>query len=436
MMQTQTHNGRAAVQFPTVTRPVLSVVIIDDQEIGRVSMERLVRNAESGVKLASFTNAPAAYRWICSNRTDLVITDVVMPGKYDGIELLRRLKSDPATNDISVVVVTATDDEQTRNAALSYQAIDCIAKPSDASQIQWRVKNVLAIARSDLVLKLKTQEIEKASAALRTMQSEHEARLLKDARVSEGNAIEKSRETAATFVAMVSHELRTPLHSIISTIETLEHRLNALPLPPDELEPLRRPMSRLKNDSEWLMGQAAELAAFIRAESGNVPHRPRRIYLPDFADDVIAPHLQIADAKNLKVSAQASGVDTVVDVMRLRQIAANLISNAVKYTPAGTVSILLDMVPSRGAGGSELSLIVSDTGIGIPEDLLPKVFEPWERGEAVDGQQGLGLGLSIVRKLVSAMGGSIALSSKVGLGTIVKVAVPVLCDAGALGKDS
>jgi signal transduction histidine kinase len=129
----------------------------------------------------------------------------------------------------------------------------------------------------------------------------------------------------------------------------------------------------------------------------------------------------VADAKG--VALAAGGADEVIataDRTRLEQVAANLIDNAVKYTPTGG-RVVVDV---RREDGSAI-LRVRDTGPGIPADELPRIFDRLFRGDTSRTERGLGLGLSLVRAIVQAHGGEVTVSSEVGRGSTFAVSLPV-----------
>lgn len=403
----------------------LTIVIVDDQDVARTALTRVVRSAADGAEIIQFSAAAPALEWIREQQPDLVITDFVMPGEFDGMELLRRLKKSATTAKIPVIVVTSQDDEKTRNAALELEAIDYLAKPIDTIQCKFRIRNVLAINQTARELKRAFEDME----ALRRISAEHEEAILIQAQIKAATDANAAREAKDLFVAMVSHEFRTPLQSIISTVETLNKRLDQLDVPADDLSGLRTPMRRLQHDAEQLVMQASDLADFVRAESGRITHKPRRIDLSTFLEDVTAQHTEDAQAKGIMLTADAPHTSVQTDLMRLRQIVSNLAGNAVKYTEKGSVRISLDLLAASAEGAPpQLQLTVRDTGIGIPDKLIGKVFEPWIRGDIVNGQKGMGLGLSIVQNIVALMKGTIELKSQVGVGTTVVVKLPVIAD--------
>ena len=148
--------------------------------------------------------------------------------------------------------------------------------------------------------------------------------------------------------------------------------------------------------------------------------------LPVLIGDIANLHAAAADAKGLKLRVSAQDVELRVDLGKVRQIVENLVGNAVKYTGTGEVSVCAE-VRATNQGARELFIVVADTGIGIPEDIQDRVFEPFFRLPQTTGRKdGLGLGLAIVKALVIKLGGQVELQSRASKGTTVIVTLPLV----------
>ncbi|HRH85951.1 MAG TPA: hybrid sensor histidine kinase/response regulator [Rubrivivax sp.] len=233
-------------------------------------------------------------------------------------------------------------------------------------------------------------------------------------------AAESARNEAAAnrdlFIAKVSHEFRTPLQTIVALADLL-----ALKTADERSKGLQEPVQRLSRAADQLMHQATDLAAFVRANqaaSYEIRERPVRL------DDVVATSIielrELANRKGVDVRVSVPAISLQADDMRLQQIIGNLVSNAVKYTSRGHIEIRAEVDDHEHR---TMTLCVSDTGSGIPAEVLPDVFEPWFRGTRE--ARGLGLGLSIVRSLVAQLGGTAEIKSDKGTGTTACVRIPV-----------
>jgi signal transduction histidine kinase len=157
------------------------------------------------------------------------------------------------------------------------------------------------------------------------------------------------------------------------------------------------------------------------AESGTLQLRREPLPLGDVVARAVDLYRDVADAKDVTLAAVApTEIVVSADRTRLEQVAANLIDNAVKYTPAGG---RVDVEARRDPGAAVLE--VRDTGPGIPPDELPRIFDRLFRGDTSRTERGLGLGLSLVKAIVEAHGGTVEVSSELGRGSTFSVSLPL-----------
>ena len=213
----------------------------------------------------------------------------------------------------------------------------------------------------------------------------------------------------------VSHDLRTPLTRLRGTAEM------ALASPPD-LDRYREALADCVEESDRVLVMLNTLMDISEAESGTMQLQREPVALGDVVSRAVDLYRDVADAKGVALAAETPQAVTVVaDRTRLEQVAANLIDNAVKYTPAGG---RVD-VEVGGANGAAI-MRVRDTGPGIPADELPRIFERLFRGDRSRAERGLGLGLSLVRAIVEAHGGTVSVDSEPGMGSVFTVSLPGL----------
>ncbi len=222
------------------------------------------------------------------------------------------------------------------------------------------------------------------------------------------------------FVANVSHELKTPLSVIKVCIETL------LDGAMDDPHHRRQFLEQLDSQSNRLHALILDLLSLARIESGNELFDFKAVPIGELVESCLERHRPRAEAKEQVVEIVSPPDDKSLvvwaDEEALEQILDNLLDNAVKYTPkSGRVSIRW-----RREGG-QLYLEVADTGIGIPESDLPRIFERFYRVDKARSREmgGTGLGLSIVKHLSQAMLGSVRADSRVGQGTTFTVSLPL-----------
>jgi signal transduction histidine kinase/CheY-like chemotaxis protein len=245
------------------------------------------------------------------------------------------------------------------------------------------------------------------SSRLRRLAQQREEALM-----AERNAVRSKN----VFLGMVSHELRTPLQSMLSAIELLELQGRGAALGP-ALQGIRRSAATLER-------QLRDLLALAQAEAGRLEVRPEPFDVVELLENVVEDFRFAAEKKNLHIGLQvvgsASPCFVVADPLRVGQVVANLISNAIKYTVEGSVQVRL--LPYRADTG-RLVIEVEDTGAGIPAAVLPRLFHAFDRLEADPRPDSGGIGLAVVRAVVTQLGGRIEVNSVDGRGTCFRVEI-------------
>jgi len=213
----------------------------------------------------------------------------------------------------------------------------------------------------------------------------------------------------------VSHDLRTPLTRLRGTAEM------ALASPPD-IDRYREALADCVEESDRVLVMLNTLMDISEAESGTMQLRREPVPLGDVVARAIDLYRDVAEAKGVYLTVGASeDVVVTADRTRLEQVAANLIDNAVKYTlPGGRVDV------DVRRDGDAAVLQVRDTGPGIPADEVPRIFDRLFRGDTSRTERGLGLGLSLVKAIVEAHGGTVEVSSEPGKGSTFTVRLPLV----------
>lgn len=234
--------------------------------------------------------------------------------------------------------------------------------------------------------------------------------------ISELRRLEQVRQT---FVANASHELKTPLASIKACVETLMD--GAI----DDAEHRGRFLQTMNDQTERLDHLVRDLLALTRIETEGVKTELHPVSVAEIVTVCVERHRQNAERKQMKLVVQpaAGPIRAYADEEALEQILDNLIDNAVKYTnDGGTVTIRWKAV------NGQCLLEVEDTGIGIPQSHLARIFERFYRVDRARSRElgGTGLGLSIVKHLVQSLGGSVEVSSRLGKGSVFSVRLRAL----------
>jgi GAF domain-containing protein len=232
--------------------------------------------------------------------------------------------------------------------------------------------------------------------------------------------LQEASENKSQFVSSMSHELRTPLNAIIGLTEMMV--TNAARF---GTEKAQEPLQRVNRAGTHLLGLINQVLDLSKIEAGKLELNPQTVQLAPLIEEVIGTARQLAEQnKNrLVVEAQENLGTITVDPMRLRQILLNLLSNACKFTKAGTVTLRARRV---GNGPDWIELGIADTGIGMTPEQQAKLFEEFTQADAKTAQKfgGTGLGLAITRKLARMMGGDVMVTSEPGKGSVFTVRLP------------
>ncbi|MFC0690609.1 ATP-binding protein [Paraburkholderia humisilvae] len=238
------------------------------------------------------------------------------------------------------------------------------------------------------------------------------------------------------FLAMMSHEIRTPMNGVLGLVEVLERtRLDA-----DQGEMLRM----IHESAGALLQILDDLLDYSKIEAGRLTIESEPLDLRDLVDTAVGLLAARAHEKGLKVRVDVEPeVAAVVrgDSVRLRQILFNLLGNAIKFTPSGEVDVQVAVVHNTDVGQT-IRMTVEDTGIGIAPEVQARLFEPFVQAETSTTRRfgGTGLGLTICRKLVDLMGGTLELQSTPDVGTrmtlqlLMPVDMPGYTAGGLRGK--
>lgn len=232
--------------------------------------------------------------------------------------------------------------------------------------------------------------------------------------------------TKDEFLAHISHELRTPLNSILGFTKMI---LDGLCEGPQEQEELLRDVY---GSAQHLLGLVNDILDIRRVEEGKLALRMESIRLRDLLDSTLPLATIQASEKGLQLVNRTTELESLpavwADELRLRQVVLNLLNNAIKFTPEGTITVRVNDPSRELEQDAPIRFEVEDTGIGIPADKREAVFEEFVQLNQMEAQRyrGAGLGLAISRRLVELMGGQIGIESgSGGHGTLVWVTVPV-----------
>ena len=361
-----------------------TVMIVDDTP---ANIEILSESLGDESELFFATSGADALELIRADKPDLILLDIMMPG-MDGYQLCGILKGDPSTRDIPVIFVTAMIGEEEEIKGLELGAIDYLTKPISPHIVRARVKNHL--------------ELKRYRDLLETL----------------ANAADRAKKE---FLRSVSHELRTPLTPIIGMTD--------LVLDTEEDDNKRKYLTMVQKSALRLLGIVEDLIETSRLEGEGIAPDNSPFLLRAFLDAVVMEAKALAGGKGLEFRSfldPALPEAVVSDQGMLHKVLTMLLNNAVKFTPAGEVA--LEVRQLEVAGEPMLQISVSDTGIGIEKGDLEKIFSDFTQsdGSITRSFPGLGLGLTLARRMTELMDGSIWAESAPGGGSLFQVQVPLV----------
>jgi len=232
-------------------------------------------------------------------------------------------------------------------------------------------------------------------------------------------ALEQASALKSQFLANMSHEFRTPLNAILGYTHML---LNGVTGPVSD--PQRKSLTRIDSNSRHLLALINDILDITRIEAGRMPLNLSSFKIPELVEEVMSELEPIIKRSNLTVRpVMPRGLPALKsDRQKVKQIVLNLLSNALKFTPSGFVKIGASYDPKT----RNISIAVSDSGVGIGSDDQVKVFEDFRQldNSPARGFGGTGLGLSICRRLSQMLGGTIELESALGKGSTFTLRLP------------
>ena len=370
------------------------VIVVDDHEAGRFAKANILRRA--GFRVHEAATGTQALELAVSLGPDVVVLDVNLPD-VSGLEVCRQLKARPAPPQILQLSATAVADSD-KIAGLTSGADTYLVEPVPADVL---------VATTRALLRVKRSEQKLAELAERERAARSEA--------------EQANRAKDEFLAVLSHELRTPLNAMSGWLWQLKRRPFDETLRERAIEGLGRGLqtqARLIDD----------LLDISRIEKGKVELSLQVVDLRGLVGDALEAIRQRAGTRQVEVHLPDEPVPTRLDRERFGQVLANLLNNSVQYTPDSGSICLRVTKDDRDALVS-----VSDTGAGIPPELLPVIFDAFRQGDAGSTRHahGLGLGLAIVKRLVALHGGWVeAASSGRGEGATFTVHLPLAHETG------
>ncbi|WP_406698004.1 response regulator [Singulisphaera sp. Ch08] len=389
----------------TPTDPVY-FLLVDDLEDNLLALDGVLRSDE--VVLLKARSGPEALELLLKYEVALAFIDVQMP-VMDGFELAELMRGTERTRRVPIIFLTAGNaDWQRRFRGYEAGAVDFLHKPLEPHVLRSKADVFFELYRQRREVARQRDELKAAT--------EENLKLLNESRRT-SKALEEADRRKDEFLAMLAHELRNPLAAIGNAVQVSKKTAS-------------------QEHHEWatqvIVGQVRNLSRLIddlmdisRITRGKIQLKTRVLDVKPVIEHAVHSVTSLIRAREHELSVEYGHGDAQVEVdpTRLEQVVANLLSNAAKYSE-DKASIRL----STTVAGGELLIRVKDTGVGIPPEQLASMFDLFVQGDhsMARSEGGLGIGLTLVRRLVEMHGGSIVAESQgTGQGSTFTVRLPL-----------
>ena len=314
------------------------------------------------------------------NPPDLILLDIMMPG-IDGYQVCKQLKENEATKDIPVIFLTAKDEEADETKGFQYGAVDYITKPFSPCIVKARIKTHLSLVKAQKSLKLKNGELNDLNA------------------------------TKDKFFSIVAHDLKSPIVSFLAVSNLLAENMSIL-----SRENLEEMAKNTKKSGDYLFKLLENLLDWARIQMNHYEFKPVNVPLNHLIQDTFYILKLNAEQKGVSLINQIDeSISIMADADMLNTIVLNLISNAIKFTNNGDNIILQYQEIEQ-----KHLISVSDTGVGMTEKQLGKLFNLGVSSISLGtaNEKGTGLGLILCQEMIEKHHGEIKVESQLGKGTI------------------
>ena len=379
-------------------RPVQpKVLVVNDDPASLLALTSLLETwtDELGYKLIAASSGQDALRQVLLHDFAVILLDVNMPG-MSGFETADAIQQHPRSAGVPIIFITAYQaDEISRLKAYERGAADFLFTPFVPQVLRAKISVFIVLWRKNEELQDQTAKLVQQTTQL----TEINSRLVRE--MEERATLEQQSHAKDEFLATLGHELRNPLSAIASAVSLLGTSLATAEVRARAHEIVRR-------QTRLLRSLVDDLLDVSRSISGKIVIHRRPLDLAELVGTCLTTFASSGRLSSHEISHDLQSCWVDADPARMEQVTSNLLDNAIKYTPSGgTIHVSVAKI------GDEVVLSVSDNGIGIPADLLPKIFDlfvqdPTSRDHSCGG---LGIGLSLVRRVIELHGGVVEVRS-------------------------
>ncbi|XLZ71865.1 response regulator [Massilia sp. SR12] len=389
------------------------ILVVNDDANSLFALTNLLGQwaAQEGYDVVAARSGEEALRQVLTHDFAVILLDVNMPG-MDGFETAQAIHQRPRSSDIPIIFITAfVADELDRLKAYQRGAVDFLFTPVIPQMLYAKISVFVALATKNEELRRQARQLSQRTTDLIASNQ----RLLRE--IEERKSAERASHAKDEFLAMLGHELRNPLSAISSAASLI-----GLPgVAPDSVCHAKKIIQR---QSRHLGRIVDDLLDLSRAMSGKILLNRLPLDLKALLHTTLETFHATGRLADYELVADIAPCWVNGDATRLEQVFSNLLDNALKYTPPGG---RIEVIGEIDDG--ELTLSIHDSGVGIPADLLPQVFDVFVQGTSTldRAQGGLGIGLALVRRLVELHGGNVyAESAGPGEGSTFTLHLPCI----------
>ncbi len=388
------------------------ILVVDDRKENIVVLNGLLQ-MQGYTNIETLSDSRLFFDMFKSFKPDLILLDLMMP-YVSGFEIMKTLQDlIPDTIYLPILVLTADISEETKQRALAEGAKDFLAKPFDLIEVSLRIENLLFTRFLYLQLQNQNQILDE-KVKERTLQLE---KINEDLIISKEKAEESNRLKSA-FLANINHEIRTPMNGIMGFAGLLKDVELSI-------ENQQKYINIINKSSVRLLHTIEDIIKISRIEAGVEKKFITEVNVNEQLKDIYEFFRLETNKKGIKLSLTKTLLeqDAIIEIdqAKIYSILSNLVKNAIKFTEKGSVEF------GCYVNGKNLKIFVKDTGIGIPLDRHPYIFDRFVQADIEDKavHEGSGLGLAIAKSYVDMLGGQIGLESKEGFGSFFSVTIPL-----------